>query len=127
MRNKTGILLVLSLLVVSGLSISSQKLDLAGTWEGPTLVDSAGIELILTLVLEQDGDEITGKINDNQGFIDCEITNPNLDGNTFTFNAIANTPDGDYELIFEVKIEGNTMTGAWETDGAYGEWTAEKK
>ena len=95
--------------------------------EGPTLVEGAGIELVLTLVVEQEGDEIKGKINDDQGFIDCEITEPKLEGNTFTFLAVANTPDGDYEMIFEVEIEGNTMTGTWEVEGMYGEWTAEKK
>ncbi|MGD2294428.1 MAG: hypothetical protein PVF22_01155 [Candidatus Aminicenantes bacterium] len=127
MKNKMLIFLVLSAFVASGVSFASQKLNISGTWEGPTLVEGAGIELILTLVVEQKSSEIQGKINDDQGFIDCEIKDPKLEGNTFTFVAVAVTPDGDYEMFFEVTIEGNTMTGSWETEGIYGEWTAEKK
>ena len=127
MKNKTIVFIILSVFAVSGVSIAYQELNISGTWEGPTLVESAGIELILTLVVEQEGDEIKGKINDDQGFIDCEISEPKLEGNTFTFLATAVTPDGDYELLFEVEVEGDTMTGSWETDGSYGEWTAQKK
>ena len=127
MKTKPIIFLALSVFILSSLTVASQKVELGGTWEGPTLVEGAGIELILTLVVEMEGDEIKGKINDDQGFIDCAITEPKLEGNAFTFMAVANTPDGDYDMVFNVKIEGKTMTGTWESGGMIGEWTAEKK
>ena len=46
--------LALSLLFISPLAFSQEKVDLNGTWEGPIYVEEAGIELALTLVLEID-------------------------------------------------------------------------
>ena len=79
---KTTILLAVILL--SGLA-SAAQINLTGTWEGPLPVADAGIELVVTLECQHSGDEITGKINDDQGFIDCEITEAKLDGNTFVW------------------------------------------
>lgn len=124
---KTITLLALTIFVVSGLAFAAQSADLTGTWEGPLPVADAGIELFMTLEVQHSGDEITGKINDDQGYIDCEITDALLDGKTFTFMAIANTPDGDYDLTFTMTVEGDTMTGSWETDGMSGEWEAERQ
>ncbi|UCC39286.1 MAG: hypothetical protein JSV96_16030 [Candidatus Aminicenantes bacterium] len=129
MRRFFTISLALSFLFlfISPLAPSQAKVDLNGTWEGSTLVEGAGIELVLTLVLEHKADTITGKLNDDQGYIDSEITEVTLENNVLTFNAIANTPDGDIPMSFKMTVTGDKMEGEWEAGGVYGSWSPERK
>jgi hypothetical protein len=125
MKGKFSLILALALFVLSGVVFSSGKTDLTGTWEGETSVEG-GPTLVLTLTLEHKGDAITGTMTDDMGYIDSEITEAKLEGEVFTFKAIAQTPAGEVALNFKVTVAGDSMEGAWESeDGAYsGEWTA---
>lgn len=117
----------LTLLLISSMAFAL-KADLTGTWEGDTHVIGPEIDLVLTLVLEQKGDTITGNLNDDQGYIDAEITEVKLEKNILTFKSIAVTPDGEVELTFEMTVSGNKMEGKWDTgEDIYGEWAPEKK
>jgi len=128
MRKLHIILLMLILSFSSSLLGASEAVDLTGTWEGPTFAEGAGIELILTLVLKQEGDTISGTIKDDQGYIDCEIEEPGLENDALQFKAMAVTPAGDLLVNFELKVTGSTMEGEWEAeDGTYGTWNPEKK
>ncbi len=120
--------LMLSLLVGLTLADSEQTVNLTGTWEGPTYAEGPGIELTMTLVLKHEGDAITGVINDDLGYIDCEITDPKIAGGVFTFSATAMTPDGDIPMDFTLNISESTLEGEWTVgDMASGSWTAHKK
>jgi len=130
MRKFLPISLALSLLflLISPLAFSQEKVDLNGTWEGPIYVEEAGIELGLTLFLEHKEDTITGKLNDTEGFIDCEIKEAKLENNVFTFSAVAMTPDGEIPMSFKMTVTGDKMEGEWDAGGmAFGTWAPERK
>jgi len=128
MKNKIAVLMSLALIVSASTMFAQGGINLTGTWEGPTLAEGPDIDLTFTLVLEHKGTAITGKLNDDMGYIDCEITDAKLEKNVLTFNAIANTPDGDIDMAFTMTVSAKKMEGAWEAgDMVQGDWTAEKK
>lgn len=128
MRGKLSLILALAVFTLSGVVFSLGGVDLTGTWEGETYVEG-GPTLMLTLSLEHKGEEITGALTDDMGYIDSEITEAKLEGEMFTFKAIAQSPAGEIALVFKVTVKGDSMEGAWESeDGAYsGEWTASRE
>ena len=120
--------LMLALLTGLTLANSEQAVNLTGTWEGPTYVEGPGIELSMTLVLKHEGYTLTGVLNDDLGYIDCEITDPKIVDGIFTFSATAMTPEGDWPLTFELKVSESELEGEWRSgDMANGSWTAHKK
>jgi len=124
----TSMALSLLFLFISLLALSQEKVDLNGTWEGPIHVEEAGIDLVLTLALEHKNDTITGKLNDDMGYINCEIKEAKLENNVFTFEAVAQTPDGDIPMSFKMTVTGDKMEGEWDAGGmAFGSWTPERK
>jgi len=127
MRRNRMVLMTLSLLMIIGIAYSQEKLDLTGTWEGSTFAEGPGFDMVFTLVLEHKNDAITGKLSDDMGYIDSEITEVKLDGDVLTFEAIAMTPDGDVTMVFTMKCSAGELKGEWDAEGeAYGEWTATK-
>lgn len=128
MKNWTLILLVFSLLFSAGAAFSQSKLDLTGTWEGSTYAEGPGFELTFTLVLEHKNDTISGKLNDDQGYIDCELTEVKLTDDVLTFEAVAGTPDGNLPMTFTMTCSNDELKGKWEAGmEAYGDWTAVRK
>jgi len=122
------LMLLMTLSFGSSLQGAREAVDLTGTWEGPTFAEGAGIELVLTLVLKQEGDTISGTIKDDQGYIDCEIEEPGLENEILKFKAMAVTPAGDLAVEFEMTVKGSDMEGEWQAeDGTYGIWNPEKK
>jgi hypothetical protein len=128
MRGKLTPNLVIILFLFSSVVFSLGKVDLTGTWEGETYVEG-GPTLFLTLTLEHKADAITGTITDDMGYIDSEVTEAKLEGDAFTFQAVAQSPVGEIVLVFNLKVTENSMEGTWESeDGSYsGEWTAERE
>lgn len=128
MKKNTVILLTLSLLFIFGNAYSQGKLDLTGTWEGSTFAEGPGFDMVFTLVLKHEDDAITGKLTDDMGYIDSEITGAKLEGDVLTFEAIAMAPDGEIPMIFTLKCSSSELKGEWDAGGgeAYGEWTATK-
>ncbi len=123
-------LMCLILALFAGLILADAEpaINLTGTWEGPTYADGPGIELTMTLVLKHEGETITGAINDDLGYLDCEIKDPKIEGGVFTFSATAMTPDGDVPVDFKLNISEAALEGEWTAgDVAYGSWTANKK
>jgi len=129
MRRSFSILLVLSLLFTIGIAFSQAKLDLTGTWEGSTYVEGPGFEMFFTMVLEHKDGVITGKLNDDMGYIDSDITEVKLDGDVLTFEVVADSPEGEISMSFTMECSNSELKGEWDAGGgaAYGEWTAGKK
>ena len=128
MKKVLPIIMIFFILILStSLAFSQKKSDLTGTWKGSTFVNGPEIDLVLTLVLEQKADVITGKLNDDLGYINSPITEVKLKNNVLTFKSIAQTPDGDVEMTFEMAVTKETLDGTWKAgDEAYGDWTAKK-
>jgi hypothetical protein len=122
--------LLLALILAFGFSQLGARadVDLTGTWEGPTYAEGAGMELVLTLVLEQQGSTISGTIKDDQGYVDCEIKEPSLEDDVLKFQAMAVTPGGDLFVEFRMQVTESTMEGEWQAeDGSSGIWNPKKK
>jgi len=127
MRGILKIVLVVSLLLVSGQLVSQGKIDLNGTYKGSSYVEGADIELLLTLVLEHKAGAINGKVADDMGYIDCAITEGKLENNVLTFKGVAQAPEGELPMIFKLTVKDGQLEGSW-TAGEYtGEWVAKKE
>jgi hypothetical protein len=121
-------LLMLILAGSAGLSDAREDANLTGTWEGATYAESAGAELVLTLVLEEEDGIISGTIKDDMGYLDCAVEGAGLENGILKFKATAVTPGGDLIVEFEMKVTGSTMEGEWQAeDGSSGTWNPEKK
>ncbi|MBN1272872.1 MAG: hypothetical protein JXB26_11450 [Candidatus Aminicenantes bacterium] len=128
MKKQVTVCLTLILFLGALPSFMLAGVNLTGTWEGSTYVEGPGIDLLLTLVLEHKGETITGKIHDDMGYIDCEISEVFLDGNKLNFKAVAMTPDGDIDMTFKMEVGETELKGEWSVgDMAHGSWTAVKK
>ena len=105
-----------------------QDIDLSGTWVGETEVPDQGTDE-MTLVLEKKDGEYTGTISDSLGMLqDVECEDIELKDNTLTLDFIFS--DGyDYMTVYiTLTVEGDTMTGYWETeDGSTGSIKLEKE
>jgi len=129
MRTKTTILfLSLSALVLISVYVFSFQADISGTWIGETEIPDQGTDE-MTLVLEKANDSYTGTISDSFGMlVDAECEDLEYTNHTLSFNI--NIFDGysDMTVFLSLKIEGDTMTGYWETEeGQTGEITMEKQ
>ena len=123
-------ILLLTLILSSGFNLlfADGAADLSGTWEGPTYAESAGAELVMTLVLKHEGDNVSGTIKDDMGYLDCMIKDASLEDDVLKFKATAVTPVGDLIVEFVMKVAGPAMEGEWQAeDGSSGTWSPEKK
>jgi hypothetical protein len=121
-------LLMLILAGSAGLLDAREAANLTGTWEGATYAESAGAELVLTLVLEHEDGAISGTIRDDMGYLDCAVEEASLKNGILKFKAMAVTPGGNLIVEFEMKVEGSAMEGEWQAeDGLSGTWNPEKK
>jgi len=126
---KKALTLLLSMVMIFSFSIliSQEKTDLTGTWKGATYVEGADIELLLTLVLDHKGSAITGKLNDDMGYIDTPISEGKLANNVLTFKGITYPPEGETPIVFTLTVTGDQMKGSWKAGEYTGEWTAQKE
>jgi hypothetical protein len=127
MKKFLTVVFIFCILVLSFNLSLAQNIDLNGTWKGATFVVGPEIDLIMTLVIEQKGSKITGKLKDDLGFIDSPITEVKLVENKLTFKSIAQTPDGDYDMTFKLTVKKDILDGSWKAgDNSSGDWTAKK-
>lgn len=123
----TFVLIIFIFTLSCGISFC-QDIDLNGTWVGETEVPDQGTDEI-TLVLEKKDGEYTGTISDSLGMLqDVECEDIELKDNTLTLDFIFS--DGyDYMTVYiTLTVEGDTMTGYWETeDGSTGSIILEKE
>jgi len=111
------------LMFAAGFVFSQEKTNLTGTWKGSTYVEGADIELLLSLVLEHKGEKLTGKLSDDMGYIYSDISEAKLEGNTLTFKADAQAPEGQVTMVFTMTVAGDKMEGKWTADLYAGSWS----
>lgn len=105
-----------------------QSDDITGTWEGETEIPEQGTDE-LTLVLEEAGDSYTATISDSFGMLmDAECEDLEYKDNVLTFNFSIYDGYSSMTVYITLKVDGNTMTGQWETEeGDTGAINMEKK
>jgi len=102
--------------------------DISGTWVGETEIPDQGTDE-LTLVLEKAGDTYTATLSDSFGMLmDAECEDLEYEDNVLTFNFSINDGYSSMIVYIILKVDGNTMTGQWETgEGDTGAINMEKK
>ena len=102
--------------------------DISGVWVGETEVPDQGPDE-LTLILEKAGDSYTGTISDSFGMlVDAECEDIEYNDNVLTFNFSIYDGYSSMIVYIEMNVEGDTMTGHWETEqGDTGEVNMVKK
>lgn len=118
--------LILSTLVSISF-VSQEKINLTGTWEGTIYIAGIDIEMELTLVLTEREGIISGRITDDWGYINCDITEPKRENDVLTFKALVETSSDDHQMSFKMIISKAKMEGQWESLGSFGSWTAQRK
>lgn len=106
---------------------SAESIGLNGVWEGTIYLSGIDIDMEIVLVLAEENGTVTGHISDDWGYLDCDITDPELKQNILTFKAMAVTSQNDHQMIFRMTLAGDEMTGQWESLGSFGEWSLVKK
>jgi hypothetical protein len=111
----------------SGL-VFGQAEDISGTWVGETEIPDQGTDE-LTMVLEKAGDTYTGTLSDSFGMlVDTEAEDLEYKDNVLTFNFSIYDGYSSMAVYITLKVEGDTMTGQWETEeGDTGELNMVKK
>jgi len=111
------VLAVLVLVVTSGLMFG-QSVDLSGTWVGETEVPDAIEPDGMTLVITKEDGEYSAKISDAMGMLEnTECEDIEFVEDKLTFNIEVNTGDEYLTVYLTLKVEDDTMTGFWESDG----------
>jgi hypothetical protein len=120
-------LLMFALAMTSGL-VFSYEVDISGTWFGETEVPEQGTDE-MTLVIEKTDGDYTATISDSFGLLmDTECEDLEYKNDTLSFNISIFDGSSDMTVHITLKVEGDTMTGYWETDdGNTGEITMEKQ
>ena len=99
------------------------KVDITGTWD--VVVDSPDGQQLVTLVLTQNGNELTGEFQSEFG--DSPLIDGSVNDNEVNFIIEFNMADQFFELVFQGLVEGNTIEGTIDL-GPMGSatWTATK-
>ncbi|MEE8377586.1 MAG: hypothetical protein V3R45_04395 [Candidatus Aminicenantaceae bacterium] len=106
-----------------------QSVDLSGTWVGETEIPDAIEPDVMTLVIAKEDGEYSAKLSDSMGMLDnTECEDIEFIEGKLTFNMEAHTGEEFLTVFITVKVEGDTMTGFWETeDGQTGSIELTKK
>ena len=105
-----------------------QNIDISGTWVGETEVPDMGTDG-MTLVLEKNEGDYTGKISDSFGMLDeTECENIEFKDSELSFNFSIDDGYNTMTVYITLTVEGNAMTGYWEIeDGITGSVKLEKE
>lgn len=105
-----------------------QEGDISGTWVGSTEIPDQGTNE-LTMIIERAGDSYTVALSDSFGMVvDTECEEVEYEDNVLTFNFTIDDGYSTMTIYITLEVEGNNMTGEWETDeGDTGEITMVKK
>lgn len=114
----------------AGLFLAAQKpADLVGTWSGEATLEGQDGPNTLTLVLEIKEGKLVGRMTDQFGAINSEITDIVLEKGAFNFTASAMLPQGEQGgILFKMVLNGDSMKGEFELPEmkAKGTWQATK-
>jgi len=114
----------------AGLFLAAQKpADLVGTWSGEATLEGQDGPNTLTLVLEIKEGKLVGRMTDQFGAINSEITDIVLEKGAFNFTAPAMLPQGEQGgILFKMVLSGDSMKGEFELPEmkAKGTWQATK-
>ena len=128
---KTKWTFMIGLLLFACFSLSAQKpADLVGTWEGEATLEGEAEPNVLTLVLELKEGELQGHMTDQfDTMFEAPISEINLEDGTFSFSVLLDAGGQSAEVLFKMKVDGDSMEGSLEIPdmGMPGTWEATKQ
>ena len=116
--------------VVVGMSVAQKPPDLVGTWEGEATLEGEAEPNVLTLVLELKEGELQGHMTDQfDTMFEAPISETNLEDGTFSFSVLLDAGGQSAEVLFTMKVDGDSMEGSLEIPdmGMPGTWEATKQ
>ena len=121
-----GVFAVAALVAGVSLPAVAAQADVSGVWE--ITLDTQTGEHVWTATFEQNGMDVEGEIDMNDGEGPLPLTG-SLEGNTFTWRFVVPDLDGDMPINLSGEVEGGTMDGE---EGSFvwygtGVWTAARQ
>ena len=97
---------------------SSEQIDLAGTWIGEVTISESPEPDIVTFIIEQENGEYSGTLTSELGLYEnAECEDIELNNSTLTFQFSFFSGNSDVTIYVTVEVEGDSMTGTWESGG----------
>lgn len=117
---KTLVTILVCLCFVAGIALAA---SIDGKWVSERKMERQGetVTIIQTFDLKSDGNKLTGNVSmqfgDNEPRT-VEIKDGKIDGNKFSFTTVMSTPNGDFKVVYEGTVEGDTLKGTSAREGA---------
>jgi hypothetical protein len=105
-----------------------QDVDISGIWEGSTYVPDQG-EDGMTLVIKKEEGEYAATLTDTFGMLmETKCEDLEFKDGTLTFHFTIGMDMESMTVWITLQVEGDTMTGYWETaDGSQGDIELKKQ
>jgi hypothetical protein len=107
------------LLLFAGLAAAAA---IDGKWVSERKMERDGqsFTIIQTFDLKSDGNKLTGTVSMQFGDMEprsMEIKEGKLDGDKFSFATEMSTPNGDFKMVYEGTVAGDTLKGTSSREG----------
>jgi hypothetical protein len=125
-RNALYTMAGLAVLLLSprfGTALAETPADVLGNWE--TTVETPGGNFTSTLKLVRNGDQLSGVSVGKDGK-ETKLNDLKLAGKTITFTEDVTHEGTDYHLVYTGTLDGDTITGTFETMGQTMNWSAKR-
>jgi hypothetical protein len=123
MKKYLFLILALTAIMVFSLTANTET-DITGVWDGETYVPDYGQDKLTLKITKEEG-EYSAEFSDSAGYAAntlCEDFEYEDGKVTFSFHM-----GGGQYVYFDLTVEGDTMTGYWDAQGATGDVTLKKQ
>jgi hypothetical protein len=109
----------LCLLLLSGLALAG---PIDGKWVSERKMEREGqsFTIVQTFDLKATGNTLAGTMTMAFGDMEprtMDLKEGKIDGNKFSFSTVMETPGGEFKMIFEGTVEGDTLKGTATREG----------
>jgi hypothetical protein len=116
---KLLVTILVGLFLLTGLAAAA---SIDGKWVSERKMDRDGQSFTITQTfdLKSEGNTLTGKITMAFGDMEprtMDIKAGKVDGNKFSFTTEMSTPNGDFKIVYEGTVEGDTLKGTSSREG----------
>lgn len=106
-------------LMLAGVALAAA---IDGSWVSVRKMERDGQAFTITQTfdLKADGSQLTGTVTMAFGDMEprkVDIKEGKLDGAKFTFSTTMSTPNGEFKMVYQGTVEGDTLKGTAEREG----------
>lgn len=107
------------LFLLGGLALAA---SIDGKWVSVRKMERGGESFTITQTfdLKAQGSSLTGSVSmafGDQEPRKTEIKEGKIDGNKFSFTTVMSTPNGEFKMVYEGTVEGDTLKGSSSREG----------